>query len=193
MRKSILALFAICGAFVSANAGEYVLGMNFVVSHTTTISAIGANDGGVTFSSGETVGIISDLTGNLVGPEVFFGPASAGTQSGDFFFENITPMALSPGDYSIISLSSGSSLPGGGGGLAGGNSYQDLGNDVSLPGGNRFNSGAGLVVSLSEAPIPGVKAQPLDAVDPPGVPDGGATAMLLGASLAVLRWARRKF
>jgi len=180
--------FAMGLAVASANAGQYVLGMNFVVSHPTTISEIGVNDGGAALASTETVGIFDDLTGSLVGSEVVFGPGE-GTQVGNTDFESVTPFELFPGDYSVITISAGGLLPGQGGGLTGGNSYQNLGGDVDLPGGNRFNSGTGLDVLPGEGSGYG---NPVALVDPPA-PDGGLTAMLLGVSLAGLGWARRKF
>jgi hypothetical protein len=65
-----------------------------------------------------------------------------------------------------------------------------------MPDGGRFNFGTGLNISLGEANGIGSQSRPLVLVDPlPNgtVPDGGMTAMLLGASLAGLRCVRRKF
>lgn len=195
MKKYILPLIiASSFAFTSAQAGQYVLGMNFDVSQPTTISAFGAFDAGAGFTSFETVGIFNDLTGTLVGSEAVFGPGEAGTQVGDTFYENVPSFVLSPGDYSIISISTGGLLPSGGG-LSGGNSYQNLGNDLNLPNGGRFDFGTGLNISLAEGSGVGSHSRPLVVIDPlsTGVPDGGLTAMLLGASLAGLGWMRRKF
>jgi hypothetical protein len=192
MNKSIVVFFAGCFVVSIANAGQVDSGLNFVVSHPTSISAIGAYDGGDGFTSTETVGIFNELTGNLVGSEVVFGPGLSGKQVGDTFYESVPVFVLAPGDYSLISLSAGGSS--GGGHLSGGNSDQNLGADVNLPGGNRFNSGASVIISLSENSGPGNES--FDLVDPataPGtVPDGGTTAMLLGASLASLGWLRRR-
>jgi hypothetical protein len=198
MKKYILPLIASSFALTSAQAGQYVLGMNFDVTHPTTISAIGAYDAGIGFTSSETVGVFSDLTGAMVGSEVVFGPGQAGTQTGDVFYENIPSFVLAPGDYSVISTSTGGSLPNGGGGLSGGNTYQSLGNDISMPDGGRFNFGTGFNVSLAEGDGIGSRSRPLFLIDPAAatnfsVPDGGLTAILLGASLAGLGWARRKF
>ena len=196
MKKYILPLIASSFALTSAQAGQYVLGMNFDVSRPTTISAMGAYDGGTGFTSSQTVGVFSDLTGTLVGSEAVFGPGQAGTQVGNTFYENVPSFVLSPGDYSIISISTSGSLPNGGGGLVDGNSYQNLGNDLTMPDGGRFNFGTGLNISLGEANGIGSQSRPLVLVDPlPNgtVPDGGMTAMLLGASLAGLRCVRRKF
>jgi hypothetical protein len=197
MNKYILPLIASSLALTSAQAGQYVLGMNFGVTHPTTISAMGAFDGGTGFTSTETVGVFSDLTGSLVGTEAVFGPGTTGTQVGNVFYENIPSFVLQPGDYSIISISSGSSLPSGGGGLVGGNAYQNLGQDLTMPDGGRFNFGTDFNISLAEGNGVGSQSRPLFLVDPANgstgaVPDGGMTAMLLGASLAGLGWVRRK-
>jgi hypothetical protein len=201
MKKFILLVFASCFALTSAQSGQYVLGENFVVSKPTTISAIGAYDGGTGFTSSETVGVFSDLTGTLVGSEVVFGPGKAGNQVGSILYENVANFVLSPGDYSIIAISTGGLLPSGEGGLSGGNSYQDLGDDVNVPTGARFNFGTGFNISLAEGNGLGSRSRPLVLIDPAtvgavpvgAVPDGGMTAMLLGASLAGLGWVRRKF
>jgi len=185
--------FASCLALSSAHARNYVSGINFVVSDPTIISAIGAYDGGAKFTFTETVGIFSELTGDLVGSEVVFGPGDAGTQVGNVFYESVPTFSLSPGDYSIISVSSGGFTSSGGcSHLSGGNFYQFLGDDEDLPGGGRFNSGTSFEISLSETPGSGTQPGFVDLVDPPSVPDGGQTAMFLGASLAGLGWLRRK-
>jgi VPDSG-CTERM motif len=189
MKKTIAAFFAGCFAVCSAKAG--LTGENFVVTHPTAISAFGAYDGGTGFTSTETVGIFNDVTGNLVGSAVVFGPGSAGTQLGNTFYENVPEFVLSPGDYSIIFASTGSSSPGGSH-LSGGNSYENLGSDVDLPGGGRFNSGSDFIISLSENSGSTSPSSLIVLVDPPTVPDGGTTAMLLGASLAGLGWLRRR-
>jgi hypothetical protein len=181
-----------CFALASAQAGQYVLGMNFVVSHPTTIAAMGAFDGGSAFTSTETVGVFNDLTGQLVGSEVVFAPGNKGTQLGNTFYENVTSFVLAPGDYSIISTSTGNHLPNGSG-ISGGNNFQSLGNNLNQPDGNRFNFGATFDISLAEGSGIGGHTRPLVLVDPPnGVPDGGLTAMLLGATLTGLGWVRRK-
>ncbi len=132
------------------------------------------------------------LYSNMI-PEVVFMPGATGTQVGNTFYESVPGFVLSPGDYSIISISAAGSLPSGGAGLFSGNSYQNLGNDVNLPGGDRFNSGTGLNVSLTEGSSSGSQSRIMDVVDGPfPVPDGGMTAMFLGASLAGLGWVRRK-
>jgi hypothetical protein len=187
MKKSAVVFFASCFVFSSAQAGQNVLGMNFVISQPTTITAIGANDGGIGITSTETVGVFDDLTGTLVGSEAVFGPGETGVQIGDAFYESVPTFVLSPGDYSIISISAGGLLPGGGG-LAGGDSYQNLGNDLILPEGDRFNFGTGFDAGGSSGPRG--QLQPFFLIDL--VPDGGTTAMLLGAALAGLGWARRK-
>jgi hypothetical protein len=195
MKKYILPIFASCFALTSAQAGQYVLGMNFDVSHPTTISAIGAYDAGTGFTSSETVGVFNDLTGTLVGTEAVFGLGETGSQVGDTFYETVPSFVLAPGDYSIISINTGGSLPNGGGGISGGNSYQNLGNDLNMPDGGRFNFGTSFNISLSEGSGIGSPSRPLIVVDPsPGaVPDAGMTAMLLGASLVGLSCVRRKF
>ena len=172
----------------SAEAG-YVLGMNFTVSKPTTISALGAFDGGTGFTSYETVGIFNDLTGDLVGPEMYFGPGYSGTQVGNSFYETVpTPFTLSPGEYSIMALSTGDSNPGGSS-LSGGNSYEDLGESLNLPGGERISSGTSF--TSPNAADPGSPNQAFDMVDP-RAPDGGTTVIFLGLSLAGLSWLRRK-
>jgi hypothetical protein len=194
MKKYILPLFAGVFAITSAQAGQYVLGMNFVITHPTTISAMGAYDGGAPFTSSETIGVFNDLTGNLVGSEAFFGPGHAGQQVGNTFYENVSSFVLAPGDYSIISTSTGGSLPTGTG-IAGGNNFQSLGNALNLPDGGRFDFGTGFNVALSEGSGIGSHSRPLVLVDPPGsgaVPDAGLTATLLGASLTGLGLLRRK-
>jgi hypothetical protein len=193
MKKFITAVFAGSLVATSAIAGEFALGENFVVTHPTEISSIGAFNGDAPFTYTETVGIFSDLTGSLVGPEVTFGPGSKGTQLGNTFFESFPIFELLPGDYSIISISTSGSLPNGSGGsLSGGNSYQNLGFDLTVPGGGRFDSGTGLTVSTSPGTGSGAGSHAdVNVVDP--VPDGGLTAVLLGASFAGLGWVRRKF
>ena len=192
MNRSVIAILAFLAsgaAFSNAQAGQNVLGMNFVVTQPTTITAIGARDGGTPFTFTETVGVFDDLTGSLIGPEAVFGPGEVGIQMGNAFYERVPRFVLSPGDYSIISISGGGSLPGGGGGLTGGNSYGNLGNDLNLPEGGRFNFGTGFNAGGSSGPRG--QSQPFFLIDL--VPDGGMTAMLLGATLAGLGWARRKF
>jgi hypothetical protein len=187
MKKFVVIIFASCLTISSAKAREDVSGINFAVSHPTTISAIGAYDGGAAFTSTETVGIFSDLNGNLVGSEVIYGPGKSGTQVGDMFYESLPKFVLSPGDYSIITMSSGGSV------LAGGNSFVNLASDADLPGGGKFSSGASFEISLSE--VSGSAPGSIDLLDPKtnSVPDGGLTALLLGTSLAGLSWLRRKF
>jgi hypothetical protein len=187
MKRSVATLFASCLALSSAQAGPDILGMNFVISQPTTITAIGARDGGTTFTFTETVGVFNDQTGAQVGPEAVFGPGEVGVQIGDAFFERFPKFVLAPGDYSIISLSAGSSLPGGGS-LAGGDAFQNLGNDLNLPEGGRFNFGTGFAAGGSSGPRG--QLQPFFLIN---LPDGGMTAMLLGASLAGLAWVRRMF
>jgi hypothetical protein len=186
---ALLAFLASGAAFSNARAGQDVLGMNFVVTQPTTITAIGARDGGTPFTFTETVGVFDDLTGSLVGPEAVFGPGEVGIQMGNAFYERVPRFVLSPGDYSIIAISGGGSLPSGGGGLTGGNAYGNLGNDLNLPEGGRFNFGTGFDVGGSSGPRG--QLQPFFFINL--VPDGGMTAMLLGASLTGLGWARRKF
>ena len=161
--------------------------MNFVITTPTVITAIGARDGGTGFTFPEKVGIFNDVTGTEVGPLAIFGPSEKGLQIGDAFYERFPAFVLAPGDYSIISLSSGSSLPGGGG-LGGGDSFGNLGNDLNLPEGGRFNFGTGFDAGGSSGPRG--QLQPFFLTDL--VPDGGTTALLLGASLAGLGWLRRK-
>ena len=173
--RKIAVIFGVCFAIQSAKANDVVSGGDFVVSHLTEIDAIGVNDGGQALTSGETVGIFDALTGNLVGPEVVFGPGISGNQVGDIFYESTTHFLLGPGDYSLIELSS---LPQSGVALSGGNSV-----------GGPFNAGAGVEISLTETS--GGPGRSFDLVDPP-VPDGGLTAMLLGGALAGIGWMRRR-
>jgi VPDSG-CTERM motif len=189
MKISVAVLFAACLAASGAKASQADSAINFVVSHPTIISAIGAYDGGTAFTSTETVGVFNDVTGNLVGPEVIFGPGKTGTQLGNTFFESVPDFVLAPGDYSMIF--SGSSSSQGGNQVSGGNSFENLSTDVNLPGGGRFDSGANSIISLSEGANLTSANSPFDLVDPT-VPDGGTTAMLLGASLAGIGWLRRK-
>jgi hypothetical protein len=60
---------------------------------------------------------------------------------------------------------------------------------VNLPEGDRFNFGTDFNPAGSSGPRG--QFQPFFLIDL--VPDGGMTAMLLGAALAGLGWARRKF
>jgi hypothetical protein len=139
-------------------------------------------------TAAEAVGIFSDTTGNLVGPEVIFGPGKAGNQLGNTFFESVPNFVLAPGDYSLIFLGAGVSSQGGGHLTGGG--YLNLGDDINLPGGGRFNGGTDLIISLNEGSSVTSQSIPFSLVDP--VPDGGMTSMLLGASLVGLSWLRRK-
>jgi hypothetical protein len=188
MKTSVVIFLASCWAVSSAQAGQNVLGLNFVLSQPATFSAIGARNGGIPFTFAETVGIFNDSTGTLISPEAVFGPGEVGIQIGNVFFERFPSLVLSPGDYSIISISGGGSLPSGGG-LLGGDSYQNLGNDLSLPEGGRFNFGTGFDTSPGTGPRG--QLQPFFLTNL--VPEGGMTAMLLGASMTGLAWARRKF
>jgi hypothetical protein len=188
LMRCTLAFLMSCFALSNAQAGQNVLGMNFVISQPTTVSAIGVRDGGIPFTFTETVGVFNDLTGSLVGSDAVFGPGETGIQIGEVFYERIPAFVLSPGDYSIISLSGAGSLPSGSD-LAGGDAYQNLGNDLNLPEGGRFNFGTGFEAGGSSGPRG--QFQPFFLINL--VPDGGMTAMLLGASLAGLGWARRKF
>ena len=137
-------------------------------------------------------GIFNALTGNLVGPDVLFGPGLPGTQIGDTFYENVAPFVLQPGDY----LSRGgrqqspiradrptagflTSIP-----------IRTSGNNLDLPGGGRFNSGTDFTSPNSGSGFGFSPKGPFSEVDP--VPDGGLTLVLLGSSLAGLSWLRRK-
>jgi hypothetical protein len=200
--RALVLLVAGSVAVTSAKAGEYILGMDFVVNHPTTIDELGAYDGGKPFTFDESVGIFSASTGNLVGPDVVFGPGSIGTQIGKSFYETVTPFVLSPGEYSIIEVSD-TPITGGGIGsdLSDTGIYGDLGGALDLPGGGRFNSGTGFTVGSTPGGNSGKgNGDYFDSliggfviVDPPSVPDGGTTLTLLGASLAGLSLLRRKF
>jgi hypothetical protein len=184
MKRFVVAILASwsCFVFFTARGGPIViLGVNYIVSQPTDISAIGARDGGTGFTFTETVGIFNDLTGAEVGPVVVFGPGETGVQVGDVFYERFPSFVLSPGDYSIISLRDGSTSTAGFGGLIG-NTYAEVGADVILPEGDRFNFGTD---------FGNRQYQPFFLINL--VPDGGTTAILLGASLAGLAWLRRKF
>jgi hypothetical protein len=187
MKRRALVFLVSYLVFSSAQAGQNVLGMNFVISQPTTITEFGARDDGTPSSLMETVGVFNDQTGALVSPEAVFGPGEVGTQIGEAFYEIVPSFVLSPGDYSIISISAGGLLPGGGGGLAGGDAFPNLGNDLNLPEGGRFNFGNGFEAGGSTGPRG--QWQPFILV----APDGGMTAMLLSTSLAGLVWARRRF
>jgi hypothetical protein len=187
MKKLLAVLSAGFFAVSSTKAGQEVSGIDFVVSHATTISAIGVYDGGSSLTSKETVGIFNDLTGNLVGSEAVFGPGKSGTQVGDTFYESVPDFTLAPGDYSIIYVGGNSS--GGGNHLSGGD-FADLGGDINLPGGSRFNSGTDFIISLSENGNSTSPESPLALIDP--VPDGGMTMMLLGATFSGIGLVRRK-
>jgi len=189
IKRIVLILFAGALVIQQSAKGDYVLGINFAVSYPTTISAIGAYDGGSGFTSDETVGIFNDLTGNLVGPDLLFGPGTSGQQIGNAFYEKVTPFVLDAGTYSMMALSTGGSNHGGGNSLPGGNSYEDLVNSWNLPSGWRFNSGTGFAIIGTD----GLGTQnPFGALDPPPVPDGGTTAMFLTVALAGMGWLRRK-
>ena len=181
-----------CLAAASAEAGDYVSGMDFVVRHATTIDQIGAYDGGSAFTVDENVGIFNALTGNLVGPDVLFGPGLPGTQIGDTFYENVAPFVLQPGEYTILAVGGSSPNSGGSanGGLSDFDSYQNLGNNLDLPGGGRFNSGTDFTSPNSGSGFGFSPKGLFSEVDP--VPDGGLTLVLLGSSLAGLSWLRRK-
>jgi hypothetical protein len=187
LKRSVTVLFVGSLVIQQSAKADYVLGMNFAISSPTTISAIGVFDGGVGFTGDETVGIFNDLSGDLVGPNLLFGPGTSGTQLDNMFYESVTPFVMEPGDYSIIASISGSSNPGGSS-LSGGNSYQDLGNSFNLPGGWRFNAGTGF--ALVGPGNGGIHNQPFTPLDP--VPDGGSAAIFLTAALAGLSWLRRK-
>jgi hypothetical protein len=184
----ILVAIGFCVVVPFAKASDVVSGANFVVSHPTEIGAIGVYDGGTAFTSDDTVGVFNTLTGNLVGSELLFGPGIPGNQVGNDFYESVPPFLLAPGDYSIVELSS---TPTGGPGLSGGNSYQNLGNTVNLPGGGRFNSGSSFEISGGENTGSSASSRGFDLVDPP-VPDGAVTALLLSGALTGLCWLRRK-
>src|SRR5208337_1386960 len=141
--KGLVLLVAGCVAVGTAKAEDYVLGMNFVVKHPTTINQLGAYDGGSAFTGDVNVGVFNAATGNLVGPDVLFGPGLPGVQMGNTFYETVAPFVLQPGEYSIVAVGDINPALGGsiGTGLPDINSYQDLGNTLSLPGGSRFNSG----------------------------------------------------
>jgi hypothetical protein len=189
LKRIVLILFAGALVIQQSARGDYVLGINFEVSHPTTISAIGAYDGGSGFTSDETVGIFNDLTGNLVGPDLLFGPGISGSQMGNGFYEKVTPFVLDAGEYSMMALSIGGSKPGEGNSLPGGNSYEDLLTSWNLPGGWRFNSGIGFAIIGTDG-LGG--NNPFGALDPPPVPDGGTTAMFLTVVLAGMGWLQRK-
>jgi hypothetical protein len=168
-----------------AKAADYVMGMDFVVSHNTTISGLGVFDGGTALSADETVGVFDDSTGNLVGSELVFGPGYSGAQVGNTLYETLTPFTLAAGEYSIVSIG-GSPTAGSTG--SSGNSL-DLGNTLELPGGSRFGSGVADAVITQGGESTSTSALPL--VDPPSVPDGGLTVVLLGGVLAGIGWMRR--
>ncbi|HEX3719404.1 MAG TPA: hypothetical protein VH595_15730 [Verrucomicrobiae bacterium] len=184
MKSLVFGLAVIFGGLVAGNvhAQGYVDGMNFIVTHNTSINEIGAYDGGTAFTTDEYVGIFNDATGNLVGPDIEFGPGAAaagitGTQIGNTYFENTAAFLLTPGEYSIITIGAGVPTSGNAG-LAGAGNSLDLAGDVySLPAsdGTQFQSAS---YALHDPPA--------------GVPDGGMTVLLLGASLTGLGWFRRK-
>jgi len=191
MKKIAISLVAGSLFVFTAKAESYASGMNFVISHPTTVSAIGVYDGGTPFSSKEVVGIFNDFNGDLVGSEVVFGPGKSGTQMGGMFYEKVPTFVLSPGDYSLITIGSGGVSPGGGSHLNGGNFLGNLADDLDLPGGDRFNSGTTFDISVIEGP--GSLSGPVALISPSSVvPDGGLTALLLGGSLAGLSFVRRK-
>jgi hypothetical protein len=196
--KGLYLLVAGCAVVGNATAGDYVLGQNFVVKHPTTIDQLGAYDGGTAFTGDVSVGIFDAITGNLVGPDVLFGPGLSGTQIGNTFYESVTPFVLQPGEYSVVAVGAIDPNAGGstGTGLSDVNSYENLGGALNLPGSGRFNSGT----AFAEPGLPGSGSGNnigsssqfggFQLVDP--VPDGGLTVALLGASLAGLGWLRRK-
>jgi hypothetical protein len=182
MKINSLAIILVSGfVAASSHAQGYVEGLNFVVTHNTSINEIGAYDGGSAFTSDEFVGIFNDATGNLIGPDLEFGPGAqaagiTGEQIGNTYFENTAPFVLAPGEYSIISIGSGSAN--GGTGMAG------VGDSFDL---------AGSVYTLPSSQDSQFQSSTYALHDPPNsVPDGGLTALLLGGSLAGLGWIRRK-
>lgn len=185
-------LFTGLFAISSARAENYVLGMNFVVSHNTAISQVGVADGGNPLTSDETVAIFNDATGDLIGPDLLFGPGETapGTQVGNTFYESVPLFVLTPGDYSIVSI--GGTSPGGYTGGSDGNSGGDLGNTLDLPGGNRFNSGTSFGLGSGDvgSVLPSSSFGLIDPPDP--VPDAGTTAILLGGAFTGLALLRRK-
>jgi len=178
----LLGIFASGLVAASVQAQGYVEGLNFVVTHNTTINQIGTFDEGTSLTSDVFVGIFNDATGNLVGPDLEFGPGAAaagitGEQIGSTYFENTASFVLAPGEYSIIAT-----------GATGGN-----GGSIGLAGvGNSFEL-AGTIYTLPSAHDTQFQSPSYALHDPPNsVPDGGMTAMLLGASFAGLGWIRRK-
>jgi hypothetical protein len=192
MKKFAVVFFASCLALSNAKAREDVSGVNFAVSHPTTISAIGAYDGGTSFASSETVAIFNELNGDLVGAEVAFGPGNSGTQVGNMFYEKVPAFVLAPGEYSLITIANGSFPSSGGSQLSSGGFLLNLDDNLDMPGGGRFGSSGSFDISFSE--LPGSGPGSIDLLDPKTnvVPDGGLTVLLLGSSLAVLRGLRRK-
>jgi VPDSG-CTERM motif len=187
MKNSQILAF-LTGGLVAASvqAQGYVEGLNFVVTHNTSINQIGVFDGGSPLTGDIFVGVFNDATGNLVGPDLEFGPGAAaagisGAQIGSTYFENTAAFTLAPGEYSIIAT--GAKGGSGGLGLSGvGESFELNGTIYTLPTGTgtEFQSAS---YALHDPPL----TTPVNSV-----PDGGMTAMLLGASFAGLGLIRRK-
>jgi len=178
----LFAIFASGLVAASVQAQGYVEGLNFVVTHNTSINQIGAFDGGAPLTSDVFVGVFNDATGNLVGPDLEFGPGAAaagitGQQIGNTYFENTASFVLAPGEYSIIAT-------GATGGSGGGTGLAGIGDSIEL---------AGTIYTLPSGHDTQFQSPSYALHDPPNsVPDGGLTAMLLGASFAGLSWIRRK-
>ena len=90
------------------------LGLDFQVSATTTVSALGVYDDGIAADlngqdgvSGVTVGIFNVNTGMLVGSTVTFTAGGIGSYTvlnGDAFQTLATAITLAPGTYSIVAF-----------------------------------------------------------------------------------------
>jgi hypothetical protein len=178
------------------------LGMDFNVIDPIVIEALGAFDSGQDGISGTvTVAIYNRQTQQLVTPEVSF-TGNAGTLIGGNRFQDITPLTLAPGLYSIVAWGYNALEPNGNLGCNPLNGGSCLGNSIV---GSTLNDGGGLIQFTGSARYSGGTGFP-------GTLDGGPdnrylagtfqynsavpeplTLGLCGAALLALGLLRRRF
>jgi hypothetical protein len=172
----------------------YLLGMDFVVNSAVWVSQLGTFDSGGDGIDGEINVAIFDTSGALVSPIATFNGGAGETLIGGSRFLSIAGFTLGPGTYSIVAAGYSGLDFSGNTGLGGSTSFNNAGGAISLVDeGGRWETQAGNALSLPTDNEGGyLQPDPVFQAGTFAVPDGGVTALLLGAGLAGLGWMRRR-
>jgi hypothetical protein len=174
----------------------WLLGMDFTVNSDVTVTQLGAFDSdGDGFQNTVSVAIF-DLDGNMVGSAAYF-TGTTDPLIGGSRFQAVTPFTLQAGTtYSIVSAGYlvGSADYNGNSQSPGFTTFNNLGGALTLvDNGGRWEAQNSNALSLPTDNVGGYsQSDPVFLAGTFAVPDGGVTALLLGASLAGLGWVRRR-